>query len=290
MEEAIMKLFQMTNSCDGAYDSLDVRFTKDCDNRCSFCIEREGLADLGMAPLEDLVKSTRDSGIKNVLVLGGEPALHIEKLVDYVVAIRSFVDTVYVTTSLPNTFNTRPQAADKLLEAVDGLNVSLQSSVSHENNDILNAVGRHNRIDLLKRLNTRHAKKIRTSINLTRGGIDTGEKLMKTLVDLQEIGCLHVKINELQHSDLYVSFEDMMGVKYEDPYSHGCSTEITLDGISMKLLLKRSCFVVETSKKASLVDLLKVVYKMWYSPRNKFAVMYEDSSLKGGWRHDHAHS
>jgi len=280
----------MMNSCDGAYDSLDVRFTKDCDNRCPFCIERDGLPDLGMAPLEELVKSTRDSGIKNVLVLGGEPALHLDKLADYVVAIRSFVDTVYVTTSLPNTFNTRPQAVDRLLEAVDGLNVSLQSSVSHENNDILHAVGRHNRIELLKKLNSKYAEKIRTSINLMRGGIDSREKLMKTLVDLQNIGCQHVKINELQHSDMYVSFEDMMGVKYEDPYSHACSTEITLDGISMKLLLKRSCFVVEHSRKASLIDLLKVIYKMWYRPQNKFAVMYEDSSMKGGWRHDHAHS
>lgn len=32
------------NSCDGIYkDSLDVRFTRICDNRCPFCIERNGI-------------------------------------------------------------------------------------------------------------------------------------------------------------------------------------------------------------------------------------------------------
>ena len=33
-----------TNSCDGYYkDSLDVRFTKMCDNNCPFCIEKGGI-------------------------------------------------------------------------------------------------------------------------------------------------------------------------------------------------------------------------------------------------------
>lgn len=40
-------MFKFCNSCDGAYDSLDVRFTKACDNDCAFCIERNGINSLG---------------------------------------------------------------------------------------------------------------------------------------------------------------------------------------------------------------------------------------------------
>lgn len=39
-----MKLIQ--NSCDGAFSSLDVRFTKRCDNNCEFCIEKLGIDSL----------------------------------------------------------------------------------------------------------------------------------------------------------------------------------------------------------------------------------------------------
>lgn len=84
------------NSCDGIYSSLDVRFTKKCDNNCGFCIEKNGIGSLKNASVETLVRSTIDSGIKDVLILGGEPFLDIKKLHDYVMGIRPFVYSIYI--------------------------------------------------------------------------------------------------------------------------------------------------------------------------------------------------
>lgn len=76
------------NSCDGIYnDSLDVRFTKMCDNNCAFCIERGGIDSFGKTNVKKLIKETIISGKKNILILGGEPLLNIEDTLEYVVGI-----------------------------------------------------------------------------------------------------------------------------------------------------------------------------------------------------------
>jgi len=80
------------NSCDDIYTSLDVRFTKKCDNNCSFCIEKEGLSSLGKTNVDELITSTKNSGIKDILILGGEPFLYPNDLYNYVIGIREFVD------------------------------------------------------------------------------------------------------------------------------------------------------------------------------------------------------
>lgn len=90
------------NSCDGIYNgSLDVRFTKACDNRCAFCIKRQGIDSLGKTDVSQLIKKTIVSDKKNTLILGGEPLLNIEDVLEYVKGIRNYVDNIYLTTSLP---------------------------------------------------------------------------------------------------------------------------------------------------------------------------------------------
>jgi molybdenum cofactor biosynthesis enzyme MoaA len=271
------------NSCDGAYDSVDVRFNKACDNDCAFCIEKEGLHSLGKTDVNELVVSTLRSGIKNVLILGGEPFLEPVKLLMFVSRIRKHVGTIYVTTSLPKVFLTRQLACLDVLNKIDGLNVSVHSVDSDENNDIFQASSRHNRLEILAGLNRTHGHKIRTSINLVKGGIHNEERLTVALAFLQSIGCQHVKVNELQHAaQLYVSYEDIMGKHLPSPYAHGCQTVIE-EGDKWKVTLKRSCFLVENSRKASIADLGKVLINKFRKPLNKFQVLYEDGSSASTW-------
>lgn len=80
-------IFDTINSCDGAYrNSLDVRFTKACDNRCPFCIERSGLAPCSQ-DVEKMIRRAVESDRQEILVLGGEPLLDLN-------AIKRFVDGV----------------------------------------------------------------------------------------------------------------------------------------------------------------------------------------------------
>lgn len=128
------------NSCDGIYnDSLDVRFTKSCDNRCEFCIERHGIDSLGKTDISKLIKKTIISGKKNILILGGEPLLNIEDTLEYVEGIRDYVDHIYLTTSLPESISQNYDCFLQIMKYLDGLNISLQHYNPDINNDILNA-------------------------------------------------------------------------------------------------------------------------------------------------------
>jgi len=279
-------IFNRNNACDRIYDSLDVRFTRVCDNRCRFCIEQNGIDALEEAPVSKLVYSTIASGIRSVLILGGEPLLRIPRVLEYVQQIRDKVDTIYLTTSLPATIYANYDMFEELMSLLDGLNVSIQSIWPEENNLILRASSKHNRLELLKRINSRWADKVRTSINLTWNGIDSDAELSYTCRTLEkEYGCKHIKINELQHAEAqYVSYEEIMQCKLPPPYSTGCQTEVTMKGVTAKLVLKRSCFLTESTLKASWRDLIKALCNWVYKPRNKFAVMYEDGRRLPYWQ------
>lgn len=279
-------MFKRINSCDGFYSgSLDVRFTKICDNACSFCIEKPGLPDLG-TDVDAMVKSTLESGQKTILILGGEPLLMIDKVLKYVKSIRPHVREIFLTTSLPRSIDKKNGTFLELMEIIDGLNVSLQHYNWKTNNEILQARHSFNRLEMLQRMlaNSLVADKTRVSINLVKGGIDSPEELYTFLDVLKSMGCKHVKINELQHSpETYVSFEKITGIHLPSPYSHGCQREIELvEG--MKVALKRACFLVEPSLEAGVKDLLKVAFKKTRPPVSTGnSVLYENGKMEAGW-------
>lgn len=282
-------IFDTINSCDGAYrNSLDVRFTKACDNRCPFCIERSGLAPCSQ-DVEKMIRRAVESDRQEILVLGGEPLLDLN-------AIKRFVDGVknacadkkiYITTSLPHSIVEDYGAFYDVASKISGLNVSLQHYDPMKNNDLLHATCRFDRIALLQKILSDFAEKTRVSLNLVKGNIDNRVELYAALRKLESIGCQHVKINELQHEpELYVSFEDITGRRLKSPFSHGCQTDINL-GFNMRITLKRSCFLVEESRMATLPDFIKLAGKLIRRKGNdsgRCMVLYEDGSLSKGWR------
>lgn len=282
-------MFKNQNYCDGKYESLDVRFTKACDNACSFCIDKQtGAPSFGATDVDKMIQSTLSSGIKKVFILGGEPLLQPFKVLQYIKGIRSFVDEIYITTSLPFQIIKYQSICDEIFSLINGLYISIQSTSWRINNQILQARSQHNRLDILKSLNLKMADKIRVNLNLVKGGIDSKEILLHALHQLEDIGCLHIKINELQNNtNIYVSFEEIMGIKMKNPYSGGCNTQITLLPYTdrMKIFLKRSCFIVESSRKANMMDLFKAIYRRWFAKltTNKHRVVYENGQIEKDW-------
>jgi len=102
---------------------------------------------------------------------------------------------------------------------------------------------------------------------------------------LEGIGIQNVKINELQESDLFISYENIMGIKMKSPYSFGCQKEVFINGINIKLLLKRSCFIIEKTLKANIYDLLKAFIKLFIRKNYRFMVLYENGDLYKGWEY-----
>jgi molybdenum cofactor biosynthesis enzyme MoaA len=276
-------MIQLINSCDKIYDSLDVRFTKNCDNNCDFCIEKKGI-DAFNQNVNEMIDSTIKSGIKNVLIVGGEPFLYPEKLFKYISAIRGHVNSIYLTTSLPKTVFIKDEYVFNSINMLDGLNVSIQHYNWIENNNILNSSSKHNRINILKELLQNFSSKIRVSINLTKNGIDSKEKLLECLTLFKKIGVKNVKINEIQNnSEIYVSYEKIMNIKLKNPYSNGCQTKDSIFGLN--ITIKRSCFIVENSLSFNFKDLLKMIYKrFFYKSNNKFKVLYENGLITNKWR------
>ena len=282
-------IFDTINSCDGAYrNSLDVRFTRACDNPCPFCIERSGLAP-SSHDVQKMIRRAVESDRQEILVLGGEPLLDLN-------AIKRFVDGVknacadkkiYITTSLPHSIVEDYGAFYDVASKISGLNVSLQHYDPMKNNDLLHATCRFDRIALLQKILSDFAEKTRVSLNLVKGNIDNREELYAALRKLESIGCQHVKINELQHEpELYVSFEDITGRRLKSPFSHGCQTDINL-GFNMRITLKRTCLLVEESRMATLPDFIKLAGKLIRRKGNdsgRCMVLYEDGSLSKGWR------
>lgn len=282
-------MISFTNNCDGVHDdSLDVRFTKACDNDCAFCCERGGMKAKPMN-VEALIQSTISSRKSTALVLGGEPLLFPEELLAYVSGIRPFLKEIYVTTSLPKEAFTEENYPlfCQIMEVINGLNVSLQHYKWKKNNEILKASSNHNRFDLLKeKILPKWAGKVRVSINLVKGGIDKKWKLEKFLKKCQRIGVRHVKINELQGCPkLYVSYEDICKKKFPSPYAHGCQTEIKMKcAKKLRITLKRCCFMAERSQKATKADLKKLRYKKKTGLYETVQVVaYEDGMLSNGW-------
>lgn len=289
----MFSFLDIKNSCDGAYSSsLDVRFTKACDNRCGFCIEKCGIDSLGATDVDKLIQSTIASKQDTVLILGGEPFLEVVKLNKYVKGIRPYVKEIFITTSIPNTLNISDSNVLEVIELIDGLNVSLQHYDSNINNDVLNATNRFNRLERLESIlvDEAIASKVRVSINLCKGYIDSKSEIDKFIDKMVSINCKHIKINELQEveDDIYVSFEKEYGIKLKSPYVYGCQTDIS-DKINkgIKITLKRACFKVQPESIAknnvTFKDLLKLVYRKHKPFENNMCVLYENGELFEGW-------
>lgn len=126
---------------------------------------------------------------------------------------------------------------------------------------------------------------------IVQGYIDNKIEVLKAIRLLSNVYHVKtIKLNELQNSDKYVSFENIfLDCELSSPYAHGCQTDIThyFDSLSLmhdiQILLKRSCFLVEPSKTATFSDLVKVVGKRIKNEKHKFGVLYENGKLESHW-------
>lgn len=284
------------NSCDGIYDSLDVRLTKACDNRCEFCIEREGLESLGNTKVDKLITSTIKSGKKDILILGGEPLLNPKIALEYIQGIREYVETIYLTTSLPKSLTTKEgnKIFREIIKLLDGINISVHHNLSEVNNNVLKSTNPFNRMEFLSEMLkwNEFANKARICCNLVSGYIDSKENIDSFIKDMSKMGVKHVKLNELQNVDAntYISFEKVYNVNMKSPFAYGCQTDIShiFEDYGIKVTLKRSCFCNKdlSIAKATFADLLKCIHKRISpnSTKSKLKVLYENGDLYDGWQ------
>lgn len=289
-----MKVISFNCECDNPTNRLDVRFTGVCDNACPFCVEKHGREAQEHATPQELADKTIAASPEVVGILGGEPMLYPERVLEYVKLIRPHVPRIYVTTSLPFTILGHLPTVHEIIDLVDGFNVSLLAPDYKKHNEILHAKSKHNRFLLLKSL-TKHApEKFRACINLYKGGIDTFHKLEEMINLARECGIREVKINEIQWDDEgYISYEKIMSfakIVMPPAYACGCYTELGDNDIiggwwqDMHIKLHRSCWKTTKAVKPTFLDILKDVIRIFRPvARKPFRVLYEDGLLTNGW-------
>lgn len=279
------------NCCDGLYNSFDVHFTSACDNKCAHCIDMRytGLG-INKPDIKSIVKTIIENqeGYDDVLFLGGEPCLYLEDLVECIKQIRKETKLeIFVTTSIPKICKDRYDLFTEMIDIVDGVNLSVQHYKEDVADEIRKVKSKYDRQEFYR--NLPHKEKIRINLNIVKPFLYTKDDITECLIHYDKMGFNSIKISEIQHGKKYfVSFEETFGIKLNSAYYGGCQKYLDMNkiipGLKTPVLLKRSCFMCESTLKASFMDGVKVAYKL-LSPRakNKYAVIYGDGTLSSGW-------
>lgn len=278
------------NCCDGMYNSFDIHFTSACDNKCAHCIDHKytGL-QINRPDVKAIVKTivANQEGFDDVLFLGGEPCLYLEELYDCIALIKAKTNLkVFVTTAIPKTCYDNKDLFIKIIDKLDGMNLSVQHYKEDIADSIRRTTSRYNRQEFYNSLPMK--EKIRINLNIVKPFLYEKNDIMNCLKHYDKMGFNSIKLSEIQHGkDYFVSFEKVFNVDYGSSYSQGCQKYIDMNKIipdfKTPVLLKRSCFLCEETLNATLMDGVKVLSKIFNRAKNNYGVIYEDGSLKGGW-------
>lgn len=280
------------NCCDGAYNSFDVHFTSTCPFNCAHCIDKKyggiGVIKPDVTAIVETVVKNQD-GVDDILFLGGEPCAFIDELINCIKQLKEKTNLkIYVTTAVPNSCIKNWEEFFRLVELVDGLNISAQ----HHDERIADRIRRTNAGEEMDRQlfynSLPYKRKIRINLNIVKPFLYKKEDVSACLRHYDTMGFDSIKLSEIQHGkDYFVSFEKVFGIKLGSPYSCGCQTYLDMDkilpGFKTPLLLKRSCFLCEETLQASLSDGVKAVCSLFHPAKNKYGVIYEDGTLEKGW-------
>lgn len=125
------KLFKLNNNiCDQILNEAQIHFTKNCSNRCPFCIDAFNNGVGNKKPDIDKiflsVLNIKDK-IDDIAISGGEPMLYIDELLQLVRNIKRFAKlNVTVITSMPITCWTHKETFFEIIKIIDHLIISPQ--------------------------------------------------------------------------------------------------------------------------------------------------------------------
>jgi len=280
------------NTCDQIGNELQVHFTKQCPNNCPFCIDKgnKGLVAGPMKPdvmtIFETISKQKDN-IDSICVSGGEPMICLDEAIELTTLVKHNTNLkVYFITSMPYACYVYRDKFFKLIDMVDGLAISPQHYREEVADEIRGYISHYDRQAFYAELP--HKEKITININMVKPYLCEKEDILNCIEHYNKMGFKDIKLVELfDKEDMYVSFEEVFGVKLKSPFAHGCKTEFDItpwipsyDG---KFTLKRTCFLVNKLLKANLSDMFKAATRKLFEKKYHFGVVYEDGSLHPYW-------
>ena len=147
----------MKNTCDyTCLNQIEVDFTLNCDNRCSYCYNQKYLGSKIKPQYEKIAYTVlnilaKDQSPKVLSILGGEPLLYIDELLEFVKIIKENTNLkILVTSTLPATCITHWDKFIKILNIIDELHVSAHSYDQRIGDISRNSTSKHDRNKLLR--------------------------------------------------------------------------------------------------------------------------------------------
>ena len=291
----------MKNTCDYTCpNQIEVDFTLNCDNRCPYCYNKKYLGSDIRPQYEKIAYRVlnvlaEDQSPKVLSVLGGEPLLYIDELLEFVKIIRKNTNLkILVTSTLPLTCIKKWDKFIEILNLIDELHISAHSYDKKLGDISRNSVSKHDRNKLLLDiLNADISAEVAVHLNLAKDIISTRAAVLENYAFYDAMSnsankkLKYIRFTEIQLDEnlpMFKDFEKIMGISLPAPYSNGCYQNITkLFGGDTPCILKRTCFLVTKHKTIeSVKDLIKIAYKVFFRKKRKHLVyiVNENGDLK----------
>lgn len=259
-----------SNFCGGNFqDWLEVNLLKECNGKCSWCIERNGYHPAEHTIWQTIVEQALKSGKTNIILLGGEPTLY-KDIALVIRALSANSRKVWVTT---NGGLLSSDYVIKHLSGITGINISIHDDDLTINRSITGVTIR----DLSQTITALHSigASVRLNCNCIKGHIDSAEAIDRYIAFAKSIGADKIRFAELKQDDnSFVDLAEVLGHRFglnDDPFAFGCNSDAVIDGMPVNF---RQMCGLQTSKRPR--------------PDNpeQFAkeVLYYDGKFYDGWQ------
>jgi organic radical activating enzyme len=293
-------LIHFNNNCDGSGSDpyINICFTRNCPHRCIFCCA-DNDTTLDVPDIEAIADSVISIGWKHVVIEGGEPLLFPKELKLFIKLIRPHVKDITMFTSLPETIKGKDDEVLKIIDLIDGTNISMLHNNFYKAHEMRGGIGECSnwRNELIKNL-AKRTSNFRVSMLLTKGYLETQKDVSNALVDFYAMGVKNIKLGEISKSDLFVPLSDVFpSIDFSSPCWNGCSKllkkppkDLLLPGLLLNnrtLLLKQVCHLNQNKILPTIKDKLKLSLRdiKWkFTGQFNYLVIYSDGTIASSWK------
>jgi len=260
------------NFCGGAFpDWLEVNLIKECNGRCSWCIERDGYHPDKVAEWWEIAEQALKHGAQNIILLGGEPTLYhdIKPLIKVLSAAGR---DVWITT---NGSRLSVDYVRNKIAGIKGINISVHHYSLPRNYEITGLLLHEGTLKaVIEELHLAGAN-VRMNCNCIAGEIDSVSEIEQYVEFAKRIGADKIRFAELkQDGGGFVDLAKILNYKYglnDNPFIHGCNNDAIINGMPVNF---RQMCGLQTSRRVEPENPQQVLKK----------VLYYDGKIYDGWK------
>lgn len=281
------------NVCDHYANEVIVHFTKHCDNKCPFCIDKYNKGVSIDKPNVEAICNTLlkyKDYINEVTISGGEPFLYMDELIQLVDFIHLYMKNSKITvmSAIPYICYKELDKFNKILEKIDYLGLTPQHYKEDIADNIRGYKSKYDRQKFYKEI--KYKNKIGINLNCCKPYLCTKNEIISAIKHYNKLGYTNIRICEMfDKDDMYVNIEKILGIKLNSPFASGCKTNYSneikkfIPDYIGDFYIKRVCFLRTKLLKANIWDMIKMITRCICAKNYFFGVIHEDGTIAPYW-------